>query len=110
MALTDLSTADFEFLKRKAHSMKSCHEKEFMRVIDPDLMRALYRGRDSKTYEHSDRDGFWNDRSHFMAMSKIFQGVNTIQPNLYYQNPYVLAKKLRGSDESTAALMTAALN
>ena len=89
--------------------MRSCHEKEFLRVIDPDLMRALYRGRDSKTYEQSDRDGFWNDKSHFMAMSKIFQGVNTILPNLYYKNPHPIIRPMRGSDDDDAALMTSVL-
>ncbi len=109
MALTDLSTGDFDFYKRKAYAMKDTHAKEFLNVIDPELMRALYRGRDSKTYEGSDKMGFYNDKTHFMAMSKIFQGVNTILPNLYYQNPKPIVLPMRDSDDDSAALMSAIL-
>lgn len=109
MALKDLTDGDFQYYKRYAHSMMDCHEKEFVRVIDPDLMRALYRGKSDKKRENTDDSGYWNDKAHYMALSKIFQATNTILPNLYYKNPTPIVVPKRDSDPNSAALMTAIL-
>lgn len=108
MALTDLSQADFDFYKKYAQSMRTCHEKEFITRIDPDLMRAFYRGFNKKQKEQdTDEAGFYNKREHFLTLTRIFTGTNTIIPNLYYQDPKPIAIPLHGADKNSASLMQA---
>lgn len=112
MALQDLTQADFAYYKKMARDMKSCHEKEFLRRIDPQLMRAFYRGLNTKhLYEDNlfDQRGFYNDKDSYMSLSRIFQATNTILPNLYYQNPSPIVIGKREGDDESAALMSALL-
>lgn len=111
MSLKDLSQGDFEFYKGYAKKMQACHEDEFMKVISPDLMRAYYRGRNSKEDKAQDMDalGFYSHREHFLTYSRIFQASNTILPNLYYQNPSPICIARKDSTEDDAALMTAVI-
>ncbi len=117
MALTDLTTGDFEFYRRYSDQMRSTHEKEFCRVIDPDLMRMLYRGMKLKHNEENDQyyydkisgENFFNDKNNFLTLSRMFQGANTILPNLYYQNPQPIAVPKKGATPYSSALMASAL-
>lgn len=112
MALKDLTAGDFKFYKDYAGKMIDCWEREFIRKVDPDLIRAFYRGLNKKENEDYKND-FRNPvsrREHYLTYSRIFQGTNTILPNLYYQNPRVIATPLRNTDDNSAALMSAVLN
>lgn len=109
MSLKDLSDGDFQYLKRKAQAMLKCHEDEFVKRIQPDLMRAMYRGRNTKDYQDSyaNRDSYQNDQEHIMALTRMFQSTNTVLPNLYYQNPSPIINPGRDADEDQSALMSA---
>lgn len=112
MSLKDLSDADFTYYRNYAKKMIDCHEKEFLKIISPDLMRAYYRGRNSKQDQmdtETDNMGFYTQREHFLTFSRIFQASNTILPNLYYQNPSPICLARKDSTENDAALMTAVL-
>lgn len=109
MALTDLTEEDFQYYKSYSKKMLDLHEKEFIKLINPDLIRAFYRGRNSKQMDDTDERGYYTKREHFLALSRIFQGTNTLIPNLYYQNPSPIVVPNRGSDANSAALMTAVL-
>ena len=109
MALKDLSFNDLTFFRTYSKNMQSCHEKEFLKVVDPDLVRSFYRGKNKKKEER----GLYQDqnsREHYLVYSRIFQSTNTILPNLYYQNPRIMAVPPRKGDVQSAALMTALLN
>lgn len=109
--LTDLSTLDMGFYVEYSKKMRTCWEKEFAEQIDPLLMRAFYRGKNKKQVESGQLyNQNLNSREHFLTMSRIFQSTNTILPNLYYQNPKIMALPIRQADPSSAALMTSALN
>ncbi len=111
MALKDISELDFSFYKEYAKKMRTCHEREFLEVIDPGLMRAFYRGKNKKEVEKGNPySNTTNSREHFLTMSRIFQSTNTILPNLYYQNPKLMAIPCRKADPASAALMTAVQN
>ena len=107
MSLKDLSDLDFSFYCEYAKKMRNTHDKEFMEVIDPELMRAFYRGKNKK----ANLLGIDTDsKEHFITYSRIFQASNTILPNLYYQTPRIMAIAKRKQDNDSAALMTAAQN
>lgn len=110
MSLKDLSDLDFAYFRDYAKKMQLCHDKEFMEVIDPDLIRAFYRGKNKKQTKENLYAKNTNSREHFLTFSRIYQASNTILPNLYYQNPKILGIAGRGADANSAALMTAALN
>lgn len=108
MALKDLTAGDFNWLQQKAHAMLAVHEKEFVKQIDPKLMRCMYRGRTK--YEDRDNEVYGReqqDDKHLTALITIFQSENTIIPTLYPANPTPIVKPGRGSDGNSAALMTA---
>lgn len=109
--LTDLSALDFAFYVSYSKKMRTCWEREFAEQIDPALMRQFYRGKNKKQVEsgHLYNQNL-NSREHFLTMSRIFQSTNTILPNLYYQNPKIMALPIRRADPNSAALMTSALN
>lgn len=108
--LTDLSAGDFQFYKRYADGMKDCHENEFVRTIDPDILRAMYRGRVKKDSYGTKYSVIAEDPTKdLMAFSRLFQASNTILPNLYYENPSPIIIPKRGSDADSAALMSAIL-
>lgn len=114
MSLRDLSDLDFTFYRNYAKKMMDCHESEFVKTIDCELMRAYYRGRNSRQDKadiNSDTDqlGFYSRREHFLTYSRIFQASNTILPNLYYQNPSPIVLARKDSTEDDAALMTAVI-
>lgn len=106
MSLKDLSAGDFDFLRKYAQGMRKTHEDEFMAKIDPDLMRAMYRGKMSK---EQNVPGYENEEAELLAFSRIFQATNTLLPNLYYQNPAPIVLPARGTDANSAALMSAIL-
>src|SRR3990167_9904595 len=109
--LTDLSALDFSFYKEYSKRMRTCWEKEFAEQIDPALMRAFYRGKNKKEVKNNSLYGNnLNAREHFLTMSRILQSTNTILPNLYYQNPKIMALPIRMADPNSAALMTAVIN
>ena len=112
MALKDLSDLDFSFYKEYAKKMRNCHEKEFLEPCDPGLLRAMYRGKNKKELKNNSfySSATLNTREHFLTMSRLFQGTNTILPNLYYQNPKIMALPIRRADPNSAALMTSVLN
>lgn len=113
MALADLSQGDFKYLTSYADKMKACHEDEFMSEIDPDWIRAFYRGRKVKDKKHSRSTGMTDDE-HLLMLSTVFGAANTILPNLYYRNPSPIITSIRGqakvggvNPEESAALLTA---
>src|SRR3990167_7105871 len=107
MALKDISTGDFDFFRSKVQRMKKCHEDEFVRRIQPDLMRAMYRGK--MTAETPSAGASEDSDPELIAFSRIFQSTNTSLVSSYYQNPAPLVTPARGSDANSAALMTALL-
>jgi hypothetical protein len=107
--LSDLTPGDFQFYKRYADDMKQCHEKEFVSTIKPDLLRAMYRGRVKTDSYGTKYNVIEDDERDLMAFSRLFQATNTILPNLYYQNPSPIIIPQRGSDNNSAALMSAIL-
>lgn len=110
MSLKDLSDGDFSFYKDYAKRIRETHDNEFMKNIDPDLMRAYYRGRNQKEDKNfTDDTGFFTKREHFLTFSRIFQASNTILPNLYYQDPSPIVLARKDSTESSAALMSAVI-
>ena len=112
--LTDLTQADFQFYKSYFDKMRSCHDKEFMEEINPDLIRAFYRGRKIKDARFA-RVGYgMDDDEHLLMLSILFAGANTILPNLYYRDPRPLVTAIRStegpvSQDQSAALMAALL-
>ena len=104
--LTDLTRADFDFLRKYAGAMQTCHETEFMQAIDPDMIRAFYRGKKEKDNRFS-RMGRLEQDKHILMLSTIFSSANTILPNLYYQNPSPIIQAIRESTPEAAALLTA---
>ena len=118
MSLKDLSQSDFGFFKEYASKMRTCHEKEFIKQIDPPLMRMLYRGfklkhneeQDAYFYDRASDENFYSDKSNFLTLSRMFQSANTILPNLMYQVPRVITIPKKGATPQSAALMSAALN
>lgn len=109
MGIEDLSSGDFEYLKAYNSKMRAAHEKGFKSEIDPDLMRCFYRGYHTKEYRDFLSDPLRRSK-HTMTLTKIFANVNTIQPNLYYQNPKIYCVPDKGANPSEAAVITAAMN
>lgn len=109
MSVKDISQGDFEYWKKQLTKDRRCHEEEYLKEIDPDLMHALYRGYKDKNYKASLSDQN-KLRNHILTVSKIFTAVNTIIPNLQYQVPRALCLPENGTDPTNAAMMTAALN
>lgn len=115
MSLKDLSQQDFTFWKNYAKLMIDTHEKEFLKKIDPDMMKAYYRGRNQRDeiynemFVQENELGYENRREHFLTLSRIFQATNTILPNLYWQNPRPVVSPIRNTDANSAALMSACL-
>ena len=112
MSLRDLTQADFQFYQNYADKMRKCHDSEFMEEINPDLIRAFYRGRKVKDKRFLQAGQGMSDSDHLLVLSLIFSSANTILPNLYYRNPSPIITALRGqngmvSPEESAALLTA---
>src|SRR3990167_5324789 len=110
MSLEMLSQLDFSFYQEYSKKMIHCHDKEMMEVIDPELIRAFYRGKNKKQSKNNLYNVNEHNREHFITLSRIFASTNTILPNLYYQNPRIMASPGRESDPDSAALMTALQN
>ena len=109
--LEDLDQNSFEYFKRYNSQMISTHESEFMACINPDLMRAHYRTFKEKNYK--DQLSNWEDeefKEHVLILTRIFGTVNTVLPNLYYQNPRILAIPELESTPESAAILTSAMN
>lgn len=109
MSVKDLSRGDFEWLRKYVYDDVRCHEEEFLREANPDLMHALYRGYKDPQYKQNLRDP-QKLRNHIVTYSKIFVATNTIIPNLMYQMPRYLAVPEHGTGPNKAASMTSALN
>ena len=104
-----LTAGDWDYLRSYSNDMRKCHEREFVKYINPSLMRAMYRGRtkyenfETETYGDSDAN------EHVTALVTLFQATNTLLPNRYFQNPSPIVKAGRGSNPDDAALLTSAL-
>lgn len=109
MALTDLTQQDFEYFKRRSKDMINCHEKEFVRRIEPDLMRCFYRGLNRKEDQNNEDEGFYRKRENFLALSRIFTATNTLGPQLYYQNPQPIVVPQQSGTKQGAALLSSSL-
>ena len=108
MSIADLSQADFDWYTDYASKMRKCHDTEMMQEIDPDLIRAFYRGKTKKDQRFV-RTGRNTDSEHFLMLTTMFSGANTILPSLYYQNPNPIIQALRDATPESAALLCAAL-
>lgn len=110
MGLKDLGANDFSYIREKARRMQACHEDQFVRYIEPDLMTAMYRGRINKDYRDT-RKVYTEEENarNFLSYSRLFQATNTIVPILYPNNPSPIVTPARGSDADSAALMSAIL-
>lgn len=109
MSIKNLSDGDFSFWLRYNDKDRSCHEREFMSEISPDLMRALYRGMRS-TADEIKKVGSENSRDHLVTLNRIFTTTNTVLPNIYHQNPKKMAIPTYTSSDLGAGILTAALN
>lgn len=108
--LSDLTAGDFQYLTSYARDMLSAHEAEFIKKINPSLMRAMYRGRTKyDDYENEMYGSAQSQDEHLTALITIFQSENTIIPTLYPKNPTPIVKPAKGADADSAALMTAIL-
>ena len=106
--LKDLTQGDFQYLTEYNRDMLACHEKEFVRQINPSLMRCMYRGKTKyEEYEREQYGEIQDDDAHLTALITIFQSENTIATTLYPHNPTPIIRPGRGSDADSAALMTA---
>lgn len=106
LALTDLGKAEFDFFVKKASVMRNVHEEEFVKRIDPDLLRAQYRGKARKDPYNANKDDDYDVTRDLLAFSRLFQASNTILPNVYYQNPAPIVIPGRNADSNSSALMT----
>ena len=110
--LTDLTRQDFDHYVKYSDAMRAEHDRSFMEHINPDLIRAFYRGTKMKDSRFS-RMGFGTANDHLLMLSMVFGSANTILPNLYHDNPGPIITALRGSSPSgistdeSAALMSA---
>lgn len=114
--LTDLTQQDFSFYKSYSDSMRKTHDSEFMERINPDLIRAFYRGSKFKDSRFTQMGYGTNENDHLLMLSMVFGSANTILPNLYHQNPNPIITALRGSSpmpnvtpDESAALLSALL-
>lgn len=111
MSLLDLTEADFSYFKRRAKAMIGDHEKNFLRKIEPELMKCFYRGLNRKEDENNDGAdaGFYKKRENFLTLSRIFTATNTLGPQLYYQNPQPIVIPQETGTKEGAALLSSAL-
>ena len=114
--LTELSTADFSFYVKYASEMRKCHDSEFMKEINPNYIRAFYRGKKFKDERFTQLGIGQTQDEHLLNLCMVFSGANTILPNLYYRNPSAIVTALKGRaevsgvvPEESAALMSALL-
>ena len=108
MALKDLSDLDFSYYKDYSDKMRTCHEKEFLECIDPELLRMMYRGKNKKQSKDRLYDVNDNKREHLLTYSRLFQATNTVLPNLMYQMPRNIV--LNRKDPRKGAITAQALN
>lgn len=106
--LADLTHNDFDYIKNYSSGMRKCHEEEFVKQIDPALIRMMYRGKVRRDSYDTKYDGNVGTED-LLAFSRLFQGSNTVLPNLYQNNYLPLLTPKRNSDADSAALMTAIL-
>lgn len=112
MSLEQLSQGDYQHYTKYADAMRSCHDQEFVKCIDPALIRAFYRGNKVKDNRFNFMGYGNNENEHLLMLSMVFGSANTILPNLYHQNPSPIITAMRGSspmpnvspDESAALL------
>lgn len=107
--LTDLSPDDHAYLRQYNRKMIETHENEFLRECDPEYLRALYRGYKEVKYRDYLTDSVKN-RENTLSVTRIFSAANTILPNLYYQNPKMIAVPSSQDASFSAGIMTAAQN
>lgn len=113
MSVKDLTQGDFKFWQTYLQKDRTTHEREFMQVIDPTLLRCFYRGWRTKDYYNQIMSGNVQDaqrRKDTLTLTRIFTSTNTILPNLYYENPRILAIPQYGQSPIPAALLSSALN
>lgn len=112
--IDQLTQADVDWMKKKIQAMKTCHEKEFVRNLEPEMLRMFYHGRNRKQAELGNEGNefgngkqSYSTRQHFITLTRCFPAINTLLPNLYYQNPAPIVTGTRGADKDSAALMSA---
>jgi len=113
MSVKDLSQGDMKYWQTYLQKDRTCHEREFMMCIDPLLLRCFYRGYRTKEYMNQLLQGNLDTerkRKDTLTLTRIFTSTNTILPNLYYENPRILAVPQYGQSPIPAALLSSALN
>lgn len=113
MSVKDLSQADFKFWQSYLQKDRTCHEREFLMACDPQLLRCFYRGYRTKDYMDQMLKGNMDTerrRKDTLTLTRIFTSTNTILPNLYYENPRIIAIGEYGQSPIPAALLSSALN
>ncbi len=110
MSVKDLTQGEFDYLRSYSDDMRSCHENEFVKYIDPPLMRAMYRGKTKyEKYERENYGQVHDDNEHLTALVTIFQAENTILPVTYWQNPQPIIRAIQNAIPESAALLTATI-
>lgn len=113
MSVADLTQQDFSYWKNYLQKDIECHQREFVNCIDPLLLRGFYRGYRTKEYMNQLMKGNLDTerkRKDALTLTRIFTSTNTILPNLYYENPRILAIPQYGQSPIPAALLSSALN
>lgn len=103
MAVKDLNKLDFDYFVSYARDMETAHETEFVKAIDPDLMRAFYRGK-NRALNRLTQNAYYGAESN-LTLSRVFSATNTILPQLYFRNPQPIVVPKRETSYKQAALM-----
>lgn len=105
MGIENLSQQDFSFYRAYADKMVACHEREFLEEINPEIIRALYRGNKNKDNRFS-RFTQVTGKDHQITLNTLFSSSNTRLPNLYFQNPNPIITPIKDSTPESAAILT----
>jgi len=107
--ITDISPDDHRYWRDYCRKDVEAHENEFMRECDPDYLRCLYRGYKAKNYREYLSESVRNQEN-TLSVTRMFSAANTILPNIYYQNPKLIAVARNQQSSWAAGLMTSAQN
>lgn len=106
MSVKDLTKSDFDYHVEYARSDKECWENEFLKQINPDLMRSFYRGKKEIVNRYL---GTGEDSTQNLALSLLFASENTFASMVLPQNPQPIVVPLRDTPPEKAALMSSLL-
>lgn len=107
MSVKDITQGDFKYFSERAQDMEVCWEKEFRRRMNPDLLRAMYQGRNKALNKLTENE--YNSSTSNLTLSRVFSATNTIGAKLYPYNPQPIVTPKRGTTYEQAGLMSAAL-